>query len=475
MEKTTALLLCTAPPDAVEKASDLAKTKFGCDNIFFAGSSTSPFSKQNSDKFLSWGDGPFSFAKAITLYPAARKIKPDIVLIPLNNPGGHGYRLLKLFAKLVSKSAVTITPDGDTAEVDEGLFTLLFSPEEKFHAIAISILEIFARPLVCRFNKKTKIPKPAKIVSPTPYKTIVERERGAPQVSIVIRTYNEEKFLGKTLEAVFLQKGVDAEVIVIDSSSTDSTLEIAKSFPARIFTIRKEDFTYGGTLNLGAKLARGEIIVNLSAHAVPAGNRWLSSLIEPLNDGTVAGVHGRELPMEGHAGLFEEKILLDAFGERPLTRSSDPFFSNANSAIPKKFIQEFPFDESLGWAEDQLWASAVQKGGYKTAYAPAAAVYHSHNLNMAGNFDRSLAYYRMLFYTIHKENAAEVASSFRKKLPTRALSFRKFLTIRKDMNPIYALLYAPWCEFVNYLGCREALSEFRRGGLAQTASGGGAV
>ena len=60
-------------------------------------------------------------------------------------------------------------------------------------------------------------------------------------VSIIIRTLNEETYLGELLEAVQNQEQTEfsVEVVIVDSGSTDRTLEIAESFGARITTIQK--------------------------------------------------------------------------------------------------------------------------------------------------------------------------------------------------------------------------------------------
>ena len=59
--------------------------------------------------------------------------------------------------------------------------------------------------------------------------------------SVVIRTYNEERYLNELLQAIAKQKNevVDCEVVLIDSGSTDATLEIAKSHNCRITHIKK--------------------------------------------------------------------------------------------------------------------------------------------------------------------------------------------------------------------------------------------
>jgi GT2 family glycosyltransferase len=192
---------------------------------------------------------------------------------------------------------------------------------------------------------------------------------------------------------------------------------------------------------------------------VPQSRQWLKELTAPLADGVIAAVHGKESPIGGWCGYFEWKVLSDSFGEKPRTSASGHFFSNANSAIPRELLLAMPFDEKAGWAEDQLWAHEAQKRGYAIRYQPTAEVAHSHNLSMRGNFARCLKFHRAMFATVWRGRHGEIRSNFRARLAQRSVSFRKFLLEKNLMGFIPALFYAPYCEFVNYLGCREAARE----------------
>ena len=51
----------------------------------------------------------------------------------------------------------------------------------------------------------------------------------APQASLIIRTHNEERWIGYCLQSVLRQADVDFEVLLVDDGSTDKTLEIIDS------------------------------------------------------------------------------------------------------------------------------------------------------------------------------------------------------------------------------------------------------
>ncbi len=450
-----AVVFCTAPADQVRAAADAALSGFAPDEIWFAGPDKSPLAAEKY--FIRWGSGPFSIQNGANIWHAIRALDASTFVLPLNNADGEGYALLRLFSRWIfDGEIIEYAPDGTLRTLEQGALSLLLRPEERWHAAVIALLGVL-RPAFGFTGKK--VPRPA---FPGSLEHTVIRDN-APErpvdVSVIIRSYNEAAYIGRTLETVFSQSGFSGEVIVIDSESADNTREIALRHPVRLFSVRKSAFSYGAALNLGARLARGRIIINLSAHAIPAHHGWLAALTAPLSDDAVAGVYGRELPIEGWNGHFEAKILNDAFGPKPARSLLNPFFSNANAAMRRKLVLDVPFDERVGWGEDNLWAREMQRRGLAIAYRPDAAVRHSHNTSMFDNFARCLKHHRTLFSTDLKGREREVCRAFYKKLPARAASFRRFLAERRGMNPLKAMLYAPYCEYVNWLGCDEAARE----------------
>ncbi len=119
-----------------------------------------------------------------------------------------------------------------------------------------------------------------------------------PETSIVIRAFNEERWLPDVFTALGRQTYNDFEVILVDSGSLDRTREIAAAYGARIIRLRTEDFTFGYSLNLGIRAARGRFVAIVSAHAIPADEHWVQRLVEPLRDNLTAMTYGGQ---RGHA------------------------------------------------------------------------------------------------------------------------------------------------------------------------------
>lgn len=202
-----------------------------------------------------------------------------------------------------------------------------------------------------------------------------------PETSIIIRAFNEEKHIGNLLEAIKKQDYKDCEIIVVDSGSTDKTLEIAQKLADKILEIESRDFTFGYSLNIGCRESGGKYLVFASAHVLPVGGQWLSSLIAPFKDEKVGMVYGRQIG-DNNSKFSEKRDFEKFFG------NSSAYPNNANSAIKKELWQEHTFDEYLFGLEDIEWVKYVSQKGLLVHYTPEAAVYHIHQEKWAQVFNR---------------------------------------------------------------------------------------
>ena len=204
-----------------------------------------------------------------------------------------------------------------------------------------------------------------------------------PATSVLIRAKNEAKDISQALQLVSEQL-LSCEIIVVDSGSTDGTVEIVKQWPnVKLIQIRPEEFTFGRSLNIGFEAAEGEIVVPLSAHAFPCSQHWLQNLVKHFDDPQVAKVYGRQVP---HADAWPpvQRDFLAFWDDQPRIQTSpdsrvEHRFSNSNAAIRRKYWEKRCFDETLSGCEDQEWARAMLRLGLKIVYEPDAGVYHSHN------------------------------------------------------------------------------------------------
>lgn len=227
-----------------------------------------------------------------------------------------------------------------------------------------------------------------------------------PSCSIIIRTLNEGRYLDAALRAVAKQEypAPCREVIIVDSGSTDDTLAIAAKHGCGIVHIRKEDFSFGRSLNVGCEQARGEFLVFISGHCVPADGRWLWNLMLPFRNERVAVTYGRQ--QGGPETKFSEHCLFEkyfpAFGDGS---HQAPFFcNNANSAFRRSAWARHRFDESLTGLEDMHLARRLCEEGERVAYVASASVFHYHHENwrqVRRRYEREAIALRKIMPEIH--------------------------------------------------------------------------
>ncbi len=212
------------------------------------------------------------------------------------------------------------------------------------------------------------------------------------RVSIVFRALNEEKWFGDALEACKQQETPDLEleIILVDSGSTDRTLDIAEQFGCRIVHIKKSDFTFGRSLNYGCDAATGDYLAFISAHCIPAHPKWLTNLIAPLRDDQVQFTYGKQI---GHdvSRFSEHQIFAQYFPDHDKIPQEGFFANNANSAIRKSVWAEHRFDEAVTGLEDMVLGKAITAAGGAIGYVADAPVIHIHEETLSQTRRR---YYR---------------------------------------------------------------------------------
>ena len=102
-------------------------------------------------------------------------------------------------------------------------------------------------------------------------KTKTSAAADAPSVSVVIPAFNAEPYLSECLDSVVAQRGVQAQIIVVDDGSTDRTREVAARYGRRVeYLYQPNSGGCSAPRNAGARRARGEFIAFLDADDVMA-------------------------------------------------------------------------------------------------------------------------------------------------------------------------------------------------------------
>lgn len=224
-------------------------------------------------------------------------------------------------------------------------------------------------------------------------------------ISVVIPVLNGAEFLDEVLAAVTAQV-IDEpfEVLVIDSGSTDESLEIVAAHPGvRLLQIDKSEFGHGRTRNLGVQNTSGELIAFLTQDATPASEHWLAAYRDAFRlEPKIGAAFGPHLPRPGVNPLMARLLRdhFDGFGAedgRPVIHhpGETTFLSNSNSCIARAAWDEVPFRD-IAYAEDQAFGVDIMNRGWSKAYVPGAAALHSHDYGMIESFKRYFDEYRGL-------------------------------------------------------------------------------
>ena len=205
--------------------------------------------------------------------------------------------------------------------------------------------------------------------------------------SVVIRAYNEAQHLPRLLEGIAHQTIKDVEVILVDSGSTDSTVQIAERYGVKVVHIPSAEFTFGRSLNFGIQAASHEFIVIASAHVYPVYPDWLESLLRPFEDGQVALTYGKQRGYDG-SQFSEHQIFHQWYSDVSNVDQVTAFCNNANAAIRKSLWEKNQYDETLTGLEDLACAKWAKEQGYKIAYVAEAEIIHVHDETPRGVFNR---------------------------------------------------------------------------------------
>jgi rhamnosyltransferase len=202
-----------------------------------------------------------------------------------------------------------------------------------------------------------------------------------PDVSIIIRTLNEERYLPELLMSIQEQRSsFTHEVVLIDSGSTDSTLNIAEQFGCRILHIGRAEFSFGRSLNRACEAAQGAYFVLISGHCIPFDQHWLQNLVQPLADGLVQYCYGRQVGGP-HTYWSECQIFAKYFPEQSSIPQQGFYCNNANSAITADTWNRFKFNEELTGLEDMHLAKRLVEEQEAVGYVAEASVCHMHHEN----------------------------------------------------------------------------------------------
>lgn len=220
-------------------------------------------------------------------------------------------------------------------------------------------------------------------------------------ISVVIPTYNAGNNFCETMKSVAFQIGITSDDIwIIDSSSVDDTVKIAKRYGVHVKCISKSEFGHGKTRAMAVDMLNSKYIVFLTQDAVLSSRDSIIKLCKPLEENTNIGVtYGRQLPVASigdignHARIFNYPPVsrLKSREDIPLLGLKTIFCSNSFAAYNRASLLSVGNFPDVKFGEDTLAAANLVSAGYSIFYNGEACVLHSHEFSLYEEFKRYVA------------------------------------------------------------------------------------
>lgn len=308
----------------------------------------------------------------------------------------------------------------------------------------------------------------------------------APLVSVVIPTLNGGQLFERALAKILAQRAEFAfDVTVIDSGSTDGTVEMVRTRAVKLLQIDQNDFDHGATRDQAIAQTGGEYIALTVQDAEPIDDHWLAGFVRAFREvPDAAGVYSRQVPRPGLNPVLRERLMgwsatrtergiqrLSA-GKTladlaPLERLKLVTFDNVSSCLERSCWQERPFGRR-SFGEDLRWATHQIERGRAIVFEPTSAVMHSHDSPVRYEFRRIYADHQNLSGLLGLVTVPDVSAIHRNAKAAfahyRDLLEREPLDERERARLIsWARRYSYAENLAQFLGARSSRHDLSRG------------
>ena len=220
------------------------------------------------------------------------------------------------------------------------------------------------------------------------------------KISVIVPTLNAEPWISQQLNSLQSQT-VKAEILVIDSGSTDRTVSIVAAHGdcVRLLQIHRESFDHGGTRDYALRQSAGDYVLFFTQDAVPTDPYCIEKLLAAFSSPDIAAVFGRQIARpdapeyEKLTRAFNYPVQPRVWREEDILRYGvkSYFFSNVCAAYRRDvYLAVGGFETPIISNEDMMMAAKLLHAGYALAYTPDAAVVHSHRYSLAEELRRNV-------------------------------------------------------------------------------------
>ena len=265
-------------------------------------------------------------------------------------------------------------------------------------------------------------------------------------VSVIITTYNSEKFIIRALESVLLQSYENFEILVVDDCSTDETINILQKYKEKISIIKKKNNSGpANSRNLGIKQSKGDLICFLDAD-----DYWMQDKLKKqvayakaypeigIFSNNIYSVSQEKILSKrfNHIKIFQPKKIRHGVVENYL-RSTGRYSFHPPSIIMvrrKLFIEHGMFDEKFISVEDsELILRWILKGVKIYYNDEVLGCYEiSNNQSLTKNFELWCKNHFSYWYNFNLKNFETKKKKLFIKMRKKTLLDSLYVLIKKD-------------------------------------------
>lgn len=215
-------------------------------------------------------------------------------------------------------------------------------------------------------------------------------------VGVAIITHNAKKHLKYCLPPL-IQSPLKPRVLVVNSSSNDGTVELAREMGAETLIIPRADFNHGSTREKARHHLKTEIVAMITPDAYLCDLNALGKLVAPLTEKKASIAYARQIPHD-NADFFESfprsynypnESHIRGIEDTPIYGVYTFFCSNSCAAYLNAALDEAGGFASVLLGEDTTAVAKLLRKGHKIAYVAEAIAKHSHRYSLVEEFRRS--------------------------------------------------------------------------------------
>jgi len=190
-----------------------------------------------------------------------------------------------------------------------------------------------------------------------------------PKASVIICTYNDEKYLSGCIRSILDNSFKNFELIIVNDASTDNTDQIIKSFKdkrIRYYVNKKNMGSIGKTRNYAFSLAKGKYVLSTDSDCYVRKD-WIEKMIVPFKEKDIVAVEGQIIYVsESYKRTFSDVVVSNIIGN---------MFMAGNMAYRLDILKKESFNPAYKAFEDRELGMRLKKYG-RIFFEKRSIIYH---------------------------------------------------------------------------------------------------